>query len=143
MKKKYSVNEVNICTFNLENGQIKTNLNLFPQTRLCVIDKEDGIAVDVKHELKYDYIETVSGLYFVSYALDKIKDNRRVAVFPLLNIGISEDEYKMAKTVINKLESGYEFQDGNVVLSNEEYLKVLELEKLNPANQKKYFKRKK
>ena len=143
MKEKYSVNEVNICTFNLENGQIKTNLNSFPQTRLCVIDNEAGIAVDVKHELKYDFIETVSGLYFVSYALDKIKDNRRVAVFPLLNIGISEDECKMAKSVINKLESGYEFQDGNIALSNEEYLKVLELEKLNSTNQKKYFKRKK
>ena len=143
MKEKYSVNEVNICTFNLENGKNKTNLNSFPQTRLCVIDNEAGIAVDVKHELKYDFIETVSGLYFVSYALDKIKDNRRVAVFPLLNIGISEDECKMAKSVINKLESGYEFQDGNIALSNEEYLKVLELEKLNSTNQKKYFKRKK
>ena len=119
MNKKYSVNEVNICTFGMEHGKIKTNLNEFPYTRLCVIDKEERFAVDVKHKLKYDYLETVSGLYFVSCSLDKIKNNRRVAVFPLVNLGFSKEEKELVDDVILKLESGFEFQDGNTALSND------------------------
>ena len=131
MNKKYSVNEVNICTFRIENGKIKTNLNKYPQTRLCVIDKEAAFAIDVRHKLKYDYLETVSGLYFVSCALDKLKNNRRVAVFPLVNLGISQEEKELVNDVIEKLESGYEFQDGNTALSNEDYLRLVNQENIS------------
>ena len=128
MNEKYSVNELNICTFKIENGKIKTNLNEYPQTRLCVIDKENNFAIDVRHKLKYDYIETVSGLYFVSCAFNKIRNNRRVAVFPLVNLGITKEERLLVNDVIDKLESGYQFQDGNSALTNEEYLGLIEKE---------------
>lgn len=143
MSNKYSVNEVSICTFTFEDGIIKSNLNEFPQTRLCVINKEAGFAIDVRHELKYDFLETVSGLYFVSRAIDKINGNKRVAVFPLVNLGLTEEERVMVNNIIKKLEAGCEFIDGNDALSNDEYLKVLELERLNYREKKKSLKKKK
>lgn len=133
MKEKYSVNEVNICTFDTyENGLIRPNLNKYPVRRLCVIDNERKIAIDVMHELKYDFLDTFNQDYFINGSSKKIKPNRRAALFPLLYFSTDLDSLKRVRNIIQKLESGYEFKDGNEVLSNEKYLEIV-----NQENDKK------
>ncbi len=126
MSKEYQVNQVNICPFKIMERGFKPLLNEYPTARLCVIDKEQGIAIDVNHELKYDFLESSSMLYLLNGASKKIKENKRVAVNSIVNFGLSNEEQAKVDNVIKKLEIGYEFEDGNDVLSNEEYLKKIE-----------------
>lgn len=146
MKDKYTINEINICTFRFnKQGRISPNLNEYPQARLCVIDTENKIAIDVIHRLKYDYIETLSRLYFMNEASKKIKENKRAAIFPYSLIHIDRSDMKKAKKIINELENGYSFCDGNEVYNNEEYLELLEKENHKKAKileVKKLIKRK-
>ena len=63
MSERYSINPIYICTFEkFENG-IRPNLEEFPDVRLCVIDHELNKAIDVEHELQYDYLETLEEHY--------------------------------------------------------------------------------
>ena len=129
MNKKYQVNQVNICPFKISERGVRPMLNEYPTARLCVIDKEEGFVIDVNHELKYDFLESSSMLYLINGASKKIRENRRVALNPLVNLGISDEDQKKVENVLYKLEIGYEFEDGNDVLSNEEYLRKIEEEK--------------
>lgn len=128
MKERFSINEIHICTFERINNLFKPNLNEYP-LRFCVVDKSNGIVIDIEHELKYDYVETVSGLYFINESMKKIRDNKRAAIFPMTLIDIDEDIRKRANNIINRLKSGEEFKDGNDVLGNEEYLNIVAKEK--------------
>ena len=49
MSKKYQVNQVNICPFKIMERGFKPMLNEYPTARLCVIDREEGFAIDVNH----------------------------------------------------------------------------------------------
>ena len=150
MKKQYSVALFNICTFSInEVGIISTNLNEYPITRLCVIDADRSIVIDVNHELKYDYLQTSSRLYFLNKVKDRIKDNRRFAInlngiLPIL----SDKEILKIEKIKKKLDSGYDFVDGNDFLSNEEYKKkvkeesILELKNKQKGKTKYFSKRK-
>ena len=145
MSKKYQVNQVNICPFKISDRGFMPMLNEYPTARLCVIDKEEGFVIDVNHELKYDFLESSSMLYLINGASKKIRENRRVALNPLVNLGISDEDQKKVENVLYKLEIGYEFEDGNDVLSNEEYLRKIEEEKqvINEKPKTKKLKRKK
>lgn len=136
MKNKYSINTVHICPFIFLSGiNVVPNLN-YPR-RLCVIDKEEGFAIDINTELKYDYIETPSRLYIGSM-IDKIKDDRRVAI--LSNFGPENIhlKYESGLKIIEQLESGRKFVNGNDVYNNEQYLEYLNQESIeNQENNKK------
>ena len=80
MSDRFFIGEANICTFIFENGNIKPNLDEYPNTRLCVIDRKNDVAIDILDELKYDYIQTVNGLYFVGDCLEKITENKMTLV---------------------------------------------------------------
>ena len=129
MSKKYQVNHVNICPFKITDRGFIPMRNEYPTTRLCVIDRDEGFAIDVNHELKYDFLESSSMLYFMNGASKKIKENKRAAINPITNLGLSEEDKKKVENILWKLEIGYEFEDGNDVLSNEEYLRKIEEEK--------------
>ena len=147
MNSKYGVNKMHICTLDeVGNGYIKPNLNEYPETRLCVVDSDKGIVVDVLHQLQYDYIETINRLYLINKLRSKIKDNKRIAIFPYKLICMSREESYKVEDIINKLKNGYKFCDGNDVYNNEEYLNELKKEKrIRETNNgiKKLIKRKK
>ncbi len=144
-KQRYTLEQVNICTFAIGGGQfIRPNLEDYPNLRLCVIDNQDSIAIDVNHQLKYDYLKTQSMLYFLNDVSKKIKPEKRAAVFSNINFGFDEDQIRKANKIIKKLQKGYVFKDGNEVLNNEEYKILAEQEALEEIeeNEKKYIKRK-
>ena len=147
MDKKYRVTEVNICTFeHINNKCVRPRLNDYPHARLCVIDKQKNIAIDIYHELKYDFLETLNMTYFINGSMSKIRENKRAAIQPIITIDLTDDEVKKASMIIKKLEDGYNFIDGNDVLSNEQYLELVEKEfqeKYENINNKQIVKRKK
>ena len=135
MKERFEIKELHICSFKLQKTGVHPELEKYPQ-RLCVIDNERGKAIDIKHELEYDYIETMSGLYLINSSIDKIKENKRAAIFPIITYlsMIDEKDLLRAKRIITFLESGKKYADGNTVLSNEEYLKQVQKEEDNDKN---------
>lgn len=149
MEKKYNICEANICTFKInEMGYVIPNLNEYPNYRLCVIDEEKNIAIDVRHELKYDFLPTNSNRNlekgFSSKA--KIKEGKRYAIFPvqIFAFGLSKDDLNNSSRIIHMLDNNYDFADGNAVLSNEDYLKAIKKEKDREEKIKqKIFRRKK
>ena len=112
-----------ICPFVFLGG-----LNIIPDPkyppRLCVVDYENGIAIDVETNLKYDYIESSSRLYMGSI-IDKIKNDRRVAVLTSQVLFNKDNCYKKALKIIKQLELGQQFEDGNLIFSNEQYLEYV------------------
>jgi len=145
MSSNYGVEMLYICPFiRLSGLNIVPNLE-YPE-RLCAIDKQKGFAIDVKTNLKYDYLETLSRLY-VGSIIEKTKDGRRVAIPARFCDVKSDKDYKIALKVINQLESGKDFPNGNDVLNNEEYLFLVQNENIEQKNDcvksKKRVKRKK
>ena len=51
MNNRYSINEINICTFNVEGNTVIPNLKKYPQTRLCVIDNKLKIYLKRRYNL--------------------------------------------------------------------------------------------
>ena len=151
MPEKYQIKDVNICTFSFDKeGSIKPNLNEYPYIRTCLIDTEKNIAIDINHEVEYDYLQTQSRLYFINGASEKIKENKRAAIFSYYVVSVDPEVEKKAKDIVKKIEKGVKFPDGNDVLSNEDYLirvgieeEEAERKKRNPEKPKTLFKRKK
>lgn len=132
---RFLVAQMFICPFVIRDDKgIVPDLN-YP-LRFCVIDKERKIVVDIKNKLKYDYVETISMLYFINDSLKKIRNNKRVGVFPVLPIPIDLEINELSNDIITKLENSEDFKEGNEVLSNEEYLKSIENENLELVEKK-------
>ena len=139
-----------ICTFTFEKYGIRPNLNKYPFTRLCVIDTENKIVIDVNHGCKYDFLESTSMISFMNGASKKIKENKRAAFNPITFLGYGTiDDEKKTQDIVNKLKNGYEFLDGNDLYSNEEYLELVtkeseeSLKKRSKPVKQKIFRRKK
>ena len=136
--KKYDICWLQICPFDrLEGGILKPNRDDYPY-RLCVLDRESSIAIDVKDEVSYEYIRT-STVYFLNQESKKIEKDKRYAIMEinLYMNGIEKEDYIRANGIINKLNAGKEFIDGNSI-SNEEYLK-----NINNENNKVIVKKRK
>ena len=128
---RYSVCWLRICPFErLDGGILRPNRDDYPY-RLCVLDKELSLAIDVKSEASYDYIRT-SLVYFLNEEAKKIEDNKRYAIMELhLSIlGIDSKDYEHANNILNELNNGKEFVSGNTI-SNEEYLENINNENNN------------
>ena len=136
MNDRYKVCWLQICPFERLKGNIlRPNRDDYPY-RLCVLDKEVNIAIDVKTEMRYDYIRT-SMVYFLNEESKKIQDNKRYAIMELhLSVlGIKKEEYLHANLIVNKLKYGKEYKDGNTI-SNEEYLEYISKENKNKVKLK-------
>ena len=145
MGERFFVREIHVCPFDRTDiGKLRPNLEEYP-TRYCVIDKEKQIAIDIELKLKYDYIETISWLHFVNQSYEKIKEDKRVAVYPYKLINDNDFDLVEAIKIINKLKKGYEYPDGNELYNNEKYLEYINEEKIKKDNRKtkKLGKRKK
>lgn len=126
MKNNYSIRVANICPFIFLSGiNIVPDLSYPP--RLCVVNEEEGFAIDIDTELKYDYLETPSRLY-VGSMIDKVKDDKRVAILSSLTYKDIYLEYRKGLNIIEQLKSGRKFENGNDIYNNEQYLEYLDKE---------------
>lgn len=126
MEERFSVKNIHICPVDIAYDRFKPNLN-FP-TRFCVIDEKEEIAIDIKTKLKYDYVKTMSHLYFIGKSYEKIKRNKRVAMLPIFSFEYDEEIYNESNIIINMLKNGETFKDGNEVYDNEQYLEFIKEE---------------
>ena len=126
MQERFSICEIHICPVYKKGNSFKPDME-YP-TRYCVIDKEKAIAIDIKTKLKYDYVETMSHLYFVSQSYQKIKGDNRVAMLPYASVLYNGYDALEATDIIKKLKNNIEFQDGNEVYDNKSYLEYLKQE---------------
>ena len=133
MEKRFRVSEMHICPVYRIGTNFKPDLE-YP-TRYCVIDNEREIAIDIKTKLKYDYVKTMSNLYFLSQSFEKIKGNNRVAIFPYANVNFDKYDIADVSIIIEQLKKDEQFQDGNEDYNNEQYLEYLKEEKLIELNQ--------
>lgn len=128
IKERFSIQSVFLLPLTLSTpNYLKLDFNYPP--RFCVIDKEKKIAIDIQMGLKYDYIETKSNLFVLNEHADKIKENKRVAMGNITNLSnIDENTIKLGKKIIKKIQNNDIFIDGNDVLSNEEYLQIVNIQ---------------
>lgn len=135
MDERFNVCEIHICPVYKVGDSFKPDRE-YP-TRYCVVDEEREIAIDIKTKLKYDYVKTMSHLYFISQSYKKIKGDNRVAILPyasLLSDGYDRPE---AISIIEQLKNNVEFQDGNEVYDNKSYLEYLKEETLKESQNNK------
>ena len=135
MDERFNVCEIHICPVYKVGDSFKPDRE-YP-TRYCVVDEEREIAIDIKTKLKYDYVKTMSHLYFISKSYKKIKGDNRVAILPyasLLSDGYDRPE---AISIIEQLKNNVEFQDGNEVYDNKSYLEYLKEETLKESQNNK------
>ena len=146
-EKKIRMARLHICCFeNFDDKRLKYDLEKFPD-RLCVIDEDKDIVVDVETRHQYTYVRTISMLYFLNeLERKKISVGKRVGCFEYdsLSLGIlSSDDLKECKEIINLLKQGFVFPDGNEELSNEEYLELINRSKIEEEPKKRCKTRKK
>lgn len=119
MNKRFSIFEMWICTMVKEGKSYRPNPNYV--IRKCVVDEEQSIAIDMEDKLKYDYVKTINGRYFVEKSSEKIELGKKIAVFPV-SIILSSDELLVAQSIIEELKSGKDFTDGNKVIYINDYV---------------------
>lgn len=120
---RYEISLLYICPFKcLDEVNIIPDLRYPP--RLCVVDNLKGKAIDIENRLEYEYIDRVQRLN-VNGIGDKISGEKRVAIPALYCLNTTEIFYEQCLKIMNDLESGVRFKNGNSVLDNEEYLKEI------------------
>jgi hypothetical protein len=135
MQERFDICEIHICPVYKVGESFKPDIE-YP-IRYCVIDKEKEIAIDIKTKLKYDYVKTMSHLYFMSQSYKKIKGDNRVAILPYAPLSFDNCDLDEAKKIKEQLENNVEFQDGNEVYDNKAYLEYLKQEALKENNKVK------
>lgn len=135
MDERFNVCEIHICPVYKVGDSFKPDRE-YP-TRYCVVDEEREIAIDIKTKLKYDYIQTMSHLYFISQSYKKIKGDNRVAILPYASLLSDGCDRQEAISIIEQLKNNVEFQDGNEVYDNKSYLEYLKEETLKESQNNK------
>ena len=134
----YKIVKMHICRFERTEKGLALNLNKYPE-RLCVLDKNRKVAVDVKTAFEYPYIKVINMAYVVNDGV-KVNDQRRYACIEynsLLGPDIKKEELLLCKEILNLLKQGVTFPDGNKELTNQEYMEMLKEEKNNVKIMKK------
>ena len=145
-EKKIRIAKIHICSFENYNANIlKYNLEKYPE-RICVIDEQKDIVVDVETRHQYPYIRTVNMSYFLNDSeKKKVIPGKRVGCFEYYSLSLfelSSDDLKKCNKIINLLKENYIFPEGNDELTNEQYLELINSSKKEKESKKKYKKRK-
>lgn len=129
MKERYELCELQICPFehlNLNDSPcLRPMRNDYPY-RLCILDKNNSIAIDVNTKYAYDFIE-MSTIHFYGMSYKKIQGENRYAILKLSAGSMCEvdnDILIKAQDIRKQLEMGKEFENGNVI-DNETYLNLI------------------
>ena len=142
----YKIVKIHICNFEKKDDLWKVNLNEFPE-RLCIIDNNNDIAIDVETKHQYTYIRTMSMMYFLNeMEVKKLKIGKRLACFEyslLLLSTLSSEEITQCQEIIEALKQGFKYPDGNDMLTNEQYLELINKDKNKKESNKILKKHKK
>lgn len=125
--KNYRILEMHICSFERKDNILSFDMNKYPE-RLCVHDKVNKIVVDVETYHQYPYIKVLNMQYF--YDLNDAKlltPSKRVGCMEYATIPYNLDKrtLRSCRTIIRMLQSGKIFPDGNEILTNEQYLEMI------------------
>lgn len=127
MNERFFITQIRICTFT-RTGEKTILPNYEYPERICVVDNESKVAIDILDEIQYDYIETINMRHFKNKSNERIKDNKRAAIFPVRLLSIDDEYLKKAVKIVKKIQSGYRFLDGNAVYNNDEYLQHIQIQ---------------
>lgn len=142
--KNYRILQMHICSFERKNGVLTFDMNKYPQ-RLCVYDKQNKIVIDVETGHKYPYVRILymRDIYHKEDA-KMLTPDKRVGCMEYATFidDIDKETLKECKNIIKLLENGKIFPDGNKILSNEQYLEMINDSKNNEKTKKIGRKRK-
>lgn len=125
----YKIVKMHICKFERTEKGLALNLNKYPE-RLCVLDKNRKVAVDVNTCFEYPYVKVMNMTYIVNDGI-KVNDQKRYACIEygsLLGPDVKKEELLLCKEILNLLKQGVTFPDGNKELTNQEYMEMLKEE---------------
>lgn len=147
MREKYELCELQICPFehlNINNiSYLKPMRNDEYPYRLCILDRNNSIAIDINTLHQYDYIE-MSTIHFYGMGYKKIKNKNRYAILKLTAgtmCEVDNDILVKAREIRTYLEQGKEFENGNTI-DNESYLDLINNENRHKKVKKIKMKRK-
>jgi len=144
MNERYTIINTYICPFSFVNEYVKPNFD-YP-IRLCVLDTQKNIIVDIEHELMYDFIKTNENINLCIGEKKKIKENKRFGIISIIDLDSEKETLEKAKKIIENLKNDFKYPDGNDILNNEEYLYLINNQEKNEMSKKqvqKIIKRKK
>lgn len=125
--KNYKIVKMHICRFERKNGGLVFDMNKYPE-RLCVYDKQNKFVIDVETSHRYPYVRVLYQQMF--YDIEEVKTltpDKRVGCMEYATFiyDLDKETLKKCKSIIKLLQKGKTFIDGNQVLSNEQYLKMI------------------
>ena len=141
MKEKFELCELQICPFErltVNNiPYLKPLRNEYPY-RLCILDRNNSIAIDIETNYLYEYIE-MSVIHFYGTSFMKIKGDNRYAILRLpanTMCEVTNDTLKKANDIRDILNIGKVFENGNVI-NNEDYLSQISIENNKKVKRKR------
>lgn len=143
----YSIAKMHICSLEKKDNCFSLKLKEYPE-RLCVIDKVNKVVIDVETAHQYPYIKVLNNQYFLDMDIAEIKllnSGERVGCISYATYSygaLDLKKLKRCKYIIELLNEGYTFPDGNKELTNEEYLEVVKNSKKMRKVKKMQIKRK-
>ena len=125
--KDYRIVQMHICSFERKNGVLTFDMNKYSE-RLCVHDKKNKIVIDVETKHQYPYVRVLNMQTF--YDMDEVKmltPDKRVGCMEYVTVifELNKEQLIACKKIISLLKKGKSFPNGNEVLSNEQYLEVI------------------
>lgn len=142
---RYLITKMHISKFELAGERINPNFLNSP-LRICVLDRQKEIAIDVETFCSYPYVKILNMQYL--FGFDKISkyglDKRYACVehHSMVLGNVDLEILKRCKKVIMLLEQNFIFPDGNDELTNEEYLNITNDSKSSKKLRKAIQKRK-
>lgn len=121
----YEIVIMHICKFERSDKDLILNLNKYPE-RLCVLDKNRNVAVDVNTAYEYPYVKIMNMAYSID--LDEHKRYACIEYKSSLGLKAKKEDLLLCQEIINLLKQGFTFPDGNKELTNQEYLEMLKEE---------------
>lgn len=138
----FRISKIHICSFDKEKESdnfFKLDVYKYP-VRICVIDEKKGIAIDVVTKHQYPYVRIINMSYSTDeQGLEEVTRGKRAAcieyhLFPHLEL--NSEILEKCNEVIKLLKNGFKFPDGNLELTNEEYLNLIDQQKTEENNKK-------
>ena len=140
----YRIVQMHICSFERRDGILSLDMKKYPE-RLCVHDKKNNIIIDVETGHKYPYVRILN-MQEVYYKEDAkmLTPDKRVGCIEYAPIpyNLDKETLKLCRNIINLLQNGNFFPDGNKILSNEQYLEMINNSKKSAKTKKIVRKRK-
>ena len=123
----YKIVQMHIGSFERKDGILSFDIKKYPE-RLCIHDKKNKIVVDVETGHQYPYVRILN-MQEVYYKEDTklLTSNKRVGCIEYSTIlcELDKEKLELCKNIISLLQKGHLFLDGNKILTNEQYLEII------------------